>query len=108
LLLVNYLVVRFLYSHPGLEQLCEGEAAVLVENGRVLHDTLKAELVTQQQLEIAAHRQGFKSLAEVDKAILEPGGGISFQAHEPIPAAARHSELMQRLDAISQELAKLR
>src|SRR5271169_2488197 len=35
LLLVNYLVVRLLFCHEKLDQLVEGEATVLIEEGKV-------------------------------------------------------------------------
>src|SRR3984893_6703135 len=35
LLAVNYLVVRFLYDHRKLDQLVEGRADVLIEDGKV-------------------------------------------------------------------------
>src|SRR5438309_7002841 len=35
LLVVNYLVVRFLYKHRKLDQLVEGRADVLIEDGKV-------------------------------------------------------------------------
>src|SRR5438874_2604476 len=44
LLIVNYLVVRFLFGHERLDRLVEGEAAVLIENGTLRPDVLRAEL----------------------------------------------------------------
>src|SRR5271156_3638534 len=41
LLLINYLVVRFLYDHRKLDQLVEGQSDVLVEKGKVKADRLK-------------------------------------------------------------------
>src|SRR5271167_2519137 len=38
LLVVNYLVVRFLYSHQRLDQIVEGRADVLIENGQIKED----------------------------------------------------------------------
>ncbi len=108
LLFVNYLVVRFLYNHEKLEHLCEGDPDVLIDKGRVLGDRLKAELITRTQLEVAAHKQGISSLDDVERATLEPGGGISFVAHKPEPEVMRHYELMARLESIGKELAKLR
>src|SRR3954451_14186788 len=35
LLTTNYLVVRFLYDHRKLDQLVEGQADVLIENGKI-------------------------------------------------------------------------
>src|SRR5437016_5151726 len=45
LLALNYLVVRFLYRHEQLERLVEGEPDVLIENGKIRFDRLKAELI---------------------------------------------------------------
>src|SRR5947209_8915972 len=38
LLLVNYMVVRFLYGHEKLERLIEGAASALIEGGAVKSD----------------------------------------------------------------------
>jgi uncharacterized membrane protein YcaP (DUF421 family) len=35
LLLVNYLVVRFLYRHEKLDRFVEGESCMLIENGKI-------------------------------------------------------------------------
>lgn len=108
LLIVNYVVVRFLFKHPQLDRLVEGDADVLIEGGQVKHDRLKKELITLTELESAAHRQGLASLDEVERAVLEPGGTFSFIARKPSPEAVRHSELLRRLDSLSSELAALR
>src|SRR6202140_4844699 len=97
LLLVNYIVVRFLYSHESLDRAIEGEPAVLVENGQVRKDRLEKELITMAELEEAAHKQGFSSLALIDRAILEPGGSISFIAKQPLPEETRYQEILKRL-----------
>src|SRR5262249_43277913 len=41
LLIVNYLVVRFLYNHRKLDQLVEGHADILIEDGKVKTTNLK-------------------------------------------------------------------
>src|SRR5262244_4074306 len=58
LLLVNYIVVRFLYSHEKLDRLIEGDPELLIENGQVCQESLKKELITVSELEEAAHKQG--------------------------------------------------
>jgi uncharacterized membrane protein YcaP (DUF421 family) len=108
LLATNYLVVRFLYDHSKLDQLVEGSADVLVENGKVHTDRLKKELITMPQLEAAARKQGFDSLAEVQKCVLEPGGTLTFVGKKPDTEDVRHQELMGRLERLSQEIALLR
>jgi uncharacterized membrane protein YcaP (DUF421 family) len=108
LLLVNYFVVRSLYGHSKLERLVEGDEDVLIEKGNVREGRLKKELITMAELEAAAHRQGFASLSDVERAILEPGGTICFFAKQPVPDELRHREVMERLEHLAQELAQLR
>jgi uncharacterized membrane protein YcaP (DUF421 family) len=108
LLTTNYLVVRFLYKHKKLDQLVEGKADVLIEGGKVRADHLREELITMAQLEAAARKQGFGSLAEVDQCILEPGGTLSFIGKKPDLDVVRHMELLERFDRLKEELALLR
>jgi len=108
LLLVNYLVVRFLYRHEKLDRLVEGEACHLIENGKILKHQLTREVLTLEELQAAAHKQGFGGLHEVESAVLEPTGTISFVAKKPAPEETRHMELLARLDQLSREVATLR
>jgi uncharacterized membrane protein YcaP (DUF421 family) len=106
LLVVNHFVVRYLYGHARLEQLVEGDPDVLIENGIINVDRLKEELITKSELVAAAHKQGFATLEEIDRAVLEPGGGICFFAKKPTPESRRHEELLERLERISAQLAQ--
>jgi uncharacterized membrane protein YcaP (DUF421 family) len=108
LLLVNYLVVRFLFVHERVDKMIEGEADVLIDNGRLQEEHLKKELLTKHELETAAHRQGFSNLEEIDQAAIEPGGTIFFTAKKPTHGELQQSELIKRLDAITLQLSELR
>lgn len=108
LLATNYFVVRFLYRHEAIDRVVEGQPEVLVEGGRIRQDQLKKELIPLAELEEAAHKQGFASLAEVERAVLEPGGGLTFVARRPAPEEERHRAVLARLDQVLAELARLR
>jgi uncharacterized membrane protein YcaP (DUF421 family) len=108
LLAVNYLVVRFLYNHRKLDQLVEGKADVLIDNGKVQTEHLKRELITMQQLSAAARKQGFDDLSEVQQCVLEPGGTLTFLARKPVTEDVRHRELLSRFEMVTEELARLR
>jgi uncharacterized membrane protein YcaP (DUF421 family) len=108
LLAINYLVVRFLYNHKKLDELIEGKADVLIEGGVVRPEHLKHELITSTQLEAAARKQGFGSLAEVDQCILEPGGALSFIGKKPDVEEKRHRELLANLEQLRTEILILR
>ena len=108
LLVTNYLVVRFLYDHRKLDQLVEGRADVLVESGKVRTQHLKKELITMAQLEAAARKQGFDSLAEVEQCVLEPGGTLTFIGRKPTGEDVRHQELLGKLELLAKEITLLR
>ena len=108
LLVTNYLVVRFLYDHRKLDQMVEGRADVLVENGKVRTQHLKKELITMAQLEAAARKQGFESLCDVEQCVLEPGGTLTFLGKKPGTEDVRHQELLGKLERMAQEIALLR
>jgi uncharacterized membrane protein YcaP (DUF421 family) len=69
---------------------------------------LKKELITLSQLEAAARKQGFSSLADVEQCVLEPGGALCFIGKKPAAEDVRHKELMGRLEQLMEEIARLR
>jgi uncharacterized membrane protein YcaP (DUF421 family) len=108
LLATNYLVVRFLYDHRKLDQLVEGRADVLIEDGKVRTQHLRKELITMPQLLAAAHKQGFASLSEVEQCVLEPGGTMTFIGKKPAAEDLRHRELLGKMESLAHEIALLR
>jgi uncharacterized membrane protein YcaP (DUF421 family) len=108
LLAVNHVVVRFLFRHERLDRMIEGEPDVLIDEGRLLTDHLSDETITVQELEVAARKQGFASLADVERAVLESGGGITFVAKKLKPEDVRHREILERLDQLAAELGGLK
>lgn len=108
LLVLNYVVVRYLFSHPRFDRLVEGSPTTLIEHGEIKRDKLQQELITRHELEAAAHKQGFTKLSLVDKAVLEPSGVIAFQGKEPPQSEVRHGELTAKLDLICRQLDEVR
>lgn len=108
LLVTNYLVVRFLYDHRKLDQVVEGRADVLIEDGKVRTQHLRKELISMPQLQAAAHKQGFASLAEVEQCVLEPGGTLTFIGKKPAAEDVRHQELLGKMERLAHQIALLR
>ncbi|HVM96085.1 MAG TPA: YetF domain-containing protein, partial [Candidatus Acidoferrales bacterium] len=104
---LNYWVVRLLYGHERIDELVEGSATMLIDGGKILADNLKRELITVNELESAAHKQGLASLDDIERAVLETGGSITFTAREPSAEATRHAEITARLDTLTQQLNAL-
>jgi uncharacterized membrane protein YcaP (DUF421 family) len=104
LLVLNYVVVRFLFLHPKVDKMAEGDAVVLVLHGEMLEDALKKQLITKAELMSAARRQGISSLNEVECARLEIGGELTFVLKHPSSDEFWRKDAMERLRRIEELL----
>lgn len=102
LLIVNWFVVRFLYTHPAFARLVEGDPDLLIRNGKVLPSRLKKELITHEELEAAARRQGIDGLHKVESCRLEIGGALTFVPKEPTDDEKRHGEIVKHLQSLKE------
>lgn len=102
LLVINWVVVRYLYSHPVVARWLEGDADVLIHKGELKVSRLKRELITHGELEAAARRQGIDGLDKVEMCRLEVGGALTFVAKTPTDDERRHMQLLKRLDEIAE------
>ncbi len=107
LLGVNYMVVRFLFRHRRLDQLFEGKPSVLIADGKIVKHSLAKELLTRGDLLTVLHRQGFASIRDVDRCVLEPGGGFFIQGKTPPVAEIHHAELLRRLEELTAKVEAL-
>jgi uncharacterized membrane protein YcaP (DUF421 family) len=107
LLFINYLVVRFLFKHKRLDQIVEGHPTTLIKDGRLHKDSMAKELLTESELLVVAHRQGFSNLKEIETCVLEPGGAFFLQGKTPPRDERQHEEILARLDDLSRQLAEL-
>jgi uncharacterized membrane protein YcaP (DUF421 family) len=101
LLALNWAVVKYLYTHPALARVFEGDVDVLIRQGRVREAHLKRELITRAELEAAARRQGIDGLDNVETCRLEIGGALTFVPKAPSDDERRHAEILQQLQAIA-------
>lgn len=106
LFVINYVVVRFVFKHRRLDQILEGTPTVLIENGKVRLRALAKELVSQPELLTVAHRQGFASLDQVKRCLLEPGG--TFFMEGKTLDDLWHAEVLGRLDQLAKQIEDLR
>jgi uncharacterized membrane protein YcaP (DUF421 family) len=104
LLVTNYLVVRFLFKHRRLDEIIEGEPAVLMKNGVVNNNELAKELISTAELLVLARRQGFDTLEDLEEIILEPGGAFVMKAKKP----THDQHVDSKLDELLREVAALK
>ena len=86
----------------------EGRSAVLVMNGQLDRKAMERESLSREELLSVIHRQGFEDFDQVRRCELEPNGTFYVEAFDPSAADKRHAELLERIDALSREVAALR
>jgi uncharacterized membrane protein YcaP (DUF421 family) len=107
LLAMNYVVVRFLFRHRRLDQIFEGKPSVLIADGKIVKHALAKELLTRGELLTVLHRQGFESIRDVDRCVIEPGGTFFVQGKTPPTAELHHAELIKRLEELTAKVEAL-
>ena len=74
-ILIAYLGIHSVW----VRKLVDGEATVVVENGKILEKNLKSIRIPIDELISELRTQGVFNLADVEFALFEPGGKISVQ-----------------------------
>ncbi|MBI3652251.1 MAG: DUF421 domain-containing protein [Acidobacteria bacterium] len=108
LLTINYLVVRFLFGHRRLDEILEGKPTVLIQHGHVQEQNLAKEMLSKAELLAMAHRQGFKSLHDLETCVLDPGGTVFMEGKTPALSERHHAELLKRLDDLQCSLEEIK
>ncbi|MFC0676416.1 DUF421 domain-containing protein [Lysobacter korlensis] len=70
---ITWLAVRV----PWLRRLIKSEPALLLDRGRILHDALKRERVSESELRAAVRANGNVSMEDVEAVVLETDGTFS-------------------------------
>ena len=100
LIMVNYLVVRYLYHHRKVERTLEGGSTILMRHGRYVDENLRRQLVSRSELQAAARRQGIQKMSDVCIARLETGGSVTFELNTPTEEERHLAEVLARLERI--------
>lgn len=80
---IALLIARVSFRWPGVERFLEGEPRVLISRGKLDHDVMKAERLSQQDLNLALREHGVTSVEEVWLGVLEPTGSITIVEQKP-------------------------
>ena len=86
----------------------EGESEYLIRNGKLNKKNLDKELISRKDLLMAAHKQGISSFDEVEKAEIDPNGGIIFIKKILKQENTDYTEIIRRLDKLTYEIESLK
>jgi uncharacterized membrane protein YcaP (DUF421 family) len=79
---LNYLLKRLQLKFPKFGKLVQGEAIMLVYQGKIIPAHLQMAGISEDELMQAIREHGVASISEVDLAILEVDGNISVLSHD--------------------------
>ena len=109
LIAVNAALVRIYYRGPEVTELSKQDRDIcLIHHGRLQEEEMRRLHINAGELTAKAHERGFDTLDEVDTAVLYPNGTMYFRGRPEMSEATRHREVLQRLDALSEQIAALR
>ena len=77
LFIANFLFKQLMYRFPRLDNLVEGEATMLIYDGKLIEKNTKKARITYQEIMEILREHGVSSIEEVDLAVLEVDGNIS-------------------------------
>lgn len=72
--LLSYVSWRF----PRTRRALEGRPVVVVRDGAMQHDIMRLERMTDTELLEAARKEGIRRIEEIELAVLENDGSVSF------------------------------
>ena len=108
MLATNWLLVRFLYKMPKINQALEGTETVLIRRGEIDRKAMAKETLTEIELLSVIHKQGMDDIADVEKCVLEPNGTFYVEAKKPSSDDLERREILELVRALRGELALLR
>jgi uncharacterized membrane protein YcaP (DUF421 family) len=76
--LLSMLTAFAAYKSPRFSTVLDGEPVILMEHGRPIHQNLRRERITLRELAAQARMKDIANLGDVDYAVLETSGAISF------------------------------
>ncbi|HEU4994189.1 MAG TPA: YetF domain-containing protein [Gemmatimonadaceae bacterium] len=86
----NYALDYMGYRIPALRRFLQPQAIRLIDNGKVIHRNLRANLITMAELREQLREHGIEEVAHVKRACLESDGRISVIKEDR--RDAKHSE----------------
>jgi uncharacterized membrane protein YcaP (DUF421 family) len=104
LFVINQALVRYAYRNPRVRRIIEGRTEEVMRDGRIINAALTRNMITREELEAAARKQGIEHLSSVECARLELSGALSFTLREPGELERVHRDIVARLTAIESRL----
>lgn len=108
LLGANYAVAFLKFKDTRIERFVEGNHLVIVENSKIKDSAVKRELLTDNDLDTIAHREGLANRHEIEKCVLDPNGGFLVEGNTKTSEEKFRHEVLARLEDLTNQMKDLK
>ena len=108
LLGINYTVAFFKFRSESFEKIVEGHSRTLIENSLINRKALKGELLTEEDLNTIAHREGLDSAKDIEKCVLDSNGSFLVEGNTRTSEENFRKEVLKKLEELTQQLSDLK
>ncbi len=104
LIFLGFIMDRLAFFSKKAEKILEGDPQFVISNGRVHQQVLNREKITEDELQETMRAHGIKHLNEIDYAVLETNGKISYIRKQGAMMSRPTSSRQDRQDEDSKPL----
>lgn len=108
LLGVNRLIAILKFRNPGIEKVIEGHSRTLIADGKPDKDAIRRELMTEEDLNVVANREGYEDVSELDKCVINPNGVVFVEGRTATKDERFKEDVLNRIDLLSRQITELR
>ncbi|MEP7039309.1 MAG: YetF domain-containing protein [Acidobacteriota bacterium] len=107
LLGINYSTAFVKFKSRRFESLIEGNPLKIIENSKVDENAVRRELLTKEDLDTIAHREGLDSADDIEKCVLDPNGSFLVAGNTRTSEENFRQEVLKRLEDLTHKLSEM-
>lgn len=107
LLGINYSVAVIKFKSRRFESLIEGNPLKIIENSKVDEAAVRRELLTKEDLDTIAHREGLDSADDIEKCVLDPNGSFLVAGNTRTSEENFRQEVLKSLQDLTNKLGEM-
>ncbi len=107
LLGINYAIAFFKYKSRRFERFIEGDCQTLISDSKIHEDAVKSELLTKEDLDTIAHREGLDDASEIKTCKLDSNGSFLVIGNTPTSEDNFRKEVLKRLEDLTNRIGEL-
>ncbi len=108
LLGINYAVALLKFRNEKIEKIIEGKSRTIIENSKINEKAVRRELLTEEDLNTIAHREGFDSAKEIEKCILDSNGSFLVAGNTRTSEENFRREVLKKLEDLTAQLNEIK